>query len=74
MEERVRVLVADDQDLVRSGFKLILMSYDGIDVVGEARDGHEAVELADQFSTEKAPAFINGILGNVARSLAEKQA
>ena len=34
MEERVRVLVADDQDLVRSGFKLILMSYDGIDVVG----------------------------------------
>lgn len=38
MEERVRVLVADDQDLVRSGFKLILMSYDGIDVVGEARD------------------------------------
>ena len=29
MEERVQVLVADDQDLVRSGFKLILMSYDG---------------------------------------------
>ena len=48
MEERVRVLVADDQDLVRSGFKLILMSYDGIDVVGEARDGHEAVELASR--------------------------
>ncbi len=35
MEERMRVVVADDQDLVRSGFKLILMSYDGIDVVGE---------------------------------------
>ena len=48
MEERVQVLVADDQDLVRSGFKLILMSYDGIDVVGEARDGHEAVELASR--------------------------
>ena len=46
MEHPIRVLVADDQDLVRSGFKLILMSYDGIDVVGEARDGHEAVELA----------------------------
>ena len=45
-ERPVRVLVADDQDLVRSGFKLILMSYEGIDVVGEARDGHEAVELA----------------------------
>ncbi|WP_080801735.1 response regulator transcription factor [Arabiibacter massiliensis] len=46
MESKVRVLVADDQDLVRSGFKLILMSYDGIEVVGEARDGGEAVELA----------------------------
>ncbi|OUO91244.1 DNA-binding response regulator [Gordonibacter sp. An230] len=44
--EPVRVLVADDQDLVRSGFKLILASYDGIEVVGEARDGEEAVELS----------------------------
>lgn len=46
MDERVRVLVADDQDLVRSGFKLILTSYDGIEVVGEARNGDEAVDLA----------------------------
>lgn len=45
MEQRIRVVVADDQDLVRSGFRLILLSY-GIDVVGEARDGVEAVELA----------------------------
>lgn len=44
--DTVRVLVADDQDLVRSGFKLILMSYDGIEVVGEARNGEEAVELS----------------------------
>lgn len=47
MEQKVRVLVADDQDLVRSGFRLILLSY-GIDVVGEARDGVEAVELASR--------------------------
>ena len=46
MGERTRVLVADDQDLVRSGFRLILMSYGTIDVVGEACDGEEAVELA----------------------------
>ena len=45
-ERPLRVLIADDQDLVRSGFRLILLSYDGIDVVGEARDGLEAVELA----------------------------
>ena len=46
MPDEVRVLVADDQDLVRSGFRLILDSYDGIRVVGEARDGDQAVELA----------------------------
>lgn len=42
----LRIVVADDQDLVRSGFRLILQSYEGIKVVGEARDGAEAVELA----------------------------
>ncbi len=44
----VRVLIADDQDLVRSGMSLILQSYEGIDVVGEARDGDQAIELADR--------------------------
>ena len=44
----VRVLVADDQDLVRSGFRMILSSYDGIEVVGEARDGEQAVQLAER--------------------------
>ena len=44
----VRVLVADDQDLVRSGFRMILSSYDGIEVVGEAREGEQAVQLAER--------------------------
>lgn len=44
----VRVLVADDQDLVRSGFRMILSSYDGIEVVGEARDGDQAVQLVER--------------------------
>lgn len=47
-EDGIRVLVADDQDVVRSGFKMILSSYEGIQVVGEARDGSQAVELARQ--------------------------
>jgi DNA-binding NarL/FixJ family response regulator len=42
----IRVLVADDQALVRGGFRSILETQPDIDVVGEAEDGHEAVELA----------------------------
>ncbi len=44
--DSIRVLIADDQDLVRSGFRLILSSYDGIEVIGEARDGDQAASLA----------------------------
>ena len=40
----LRVVIADDQDLVRSGFRLILSSYENLKVVGEAKDGREAVE------------------------------
>jgi DNA-binding NarL/FixJ family response regulator len=44
--ERIRVLVADDHSLVRAGFRSILGDEDDIDVVGEAKDGAEAVEAA----------------------------
>ena len=40
------VLIADDQDLVRTGLAMILNAQDDIDVVGEAADGNEAVTLA----------------------------
>ncbi|MFI6344223.1 response regulator [Streptomyces sp. NPDC050560] len=42
----VRVLIADDEALVRTGIRLILAHADGIEVVAEAADGSEAVELA----------------------------
>jgi DNA-binding NarL/FixJ family response regulator len=42
----IRVLLADDQEMVRTGFRLILSAEDGIEVVGEAGDGVSAVELA----------------------------
>ena len=42
----VRVLIADDQELVRTGFRMILKAEPDIEVVGEAADGAEAVELA----------------------------
>jgi len=41
----IRVAVADDQALVRSGFVVLLRSADGIEVVGEASNGAEAVDL-----------------------------
>jgi len=44
----IRVLVADDQHLVRTGLKMILDAQEGIEVVGEAANGREAVELARQ--------------------------
>jgi DNA-binding NarL/FixJ family response regulator len=42
----IRVLLVDDQALVRSGFRLILETREDFEVVGEAADGREAVELA----------------------------
>ena len=42
----VRVIVADDQDLVRTGLQMILDAQPGIEVIGVAADGHDAVALA----------------------------
>ena len=41
----IRVVLADDQQLVRAGFRMLLDTEDGIEVVGEADDGAAAVEL-----------------------------
>lgn len=42
----IRVLIADDQELVRTGLRMILDAHAGIEVVGEAADGQEAIDLA----------------------------
>jgi DNA-binding NarL/FixJ family response regulator len=44
----IRVLVVDDHALVRAGFRSVLSTEDDIEVVGEAKDGAEAVEMAIQ--------------------------
>ena len=41
----IRVVIADDHDLFRAGVRGLLRSFGGIEVVGEAADGHEAVAL-----------------------------
>jgi DNA-binding NarL/FixJ family response regulator len=42
----IRIVTADDEALIRDGFRMILDSRDDLEVVGEAPDGTEAVELA----------------------------
>lgn len=42
----IRVVLVDDQELLRLGFRMILDAEDGVEVVGEAGDGAQAVELA----------------------------
>jgi DNA-binding NarL/FixJ family response regulator len=44
----IRVVVVDDQELMRVGFRMVLGAQADIDVVGEAGDGAQAIELAEQ--------------------------
>jgi len=48
----IRVAIVDDQELVRAGFHMVLDAEPGIDVVGEAGDGREAITLADEASVD----------------------
>jgi DNA-binding NarL/FixJ family response regulator len=48
----ISVVVADDQELVRTGFRVILNSEPDIEVVGEAADGREAIEEAKQLGPD----------------------
>ena len=44
---RIRVLIADDQRVVRDGLIMLVSLIDGVEVVGSARDGEEAIRLAE---------------------------
>jgi DNA-binding NarL/FixJ family response regulator len=48
----IRILIADDQELVRTGFRLILQREPDLDIVGEAADGAETVRLAGQLEPD----------------------
>ena len=48
----IRVLIADDQALVRGGFRMILEAQPDMEVVGEAEDGREALELARKLAPD----------------------
>ena len=46
----IRILLADDHAVVRQGFKMILAAQPDMEIVGEAGNGREAVELAETSS------------------------
>lgn len=48
MSENIRVLIADDHPLIREGLRGLLTAEPGLELVGEAADGSEAVEKTDQ--------------------------
>ena len=50
----IRVVLVDDQELVRTGFRLILETETDIEVVGEAADGHQAVSLVAEAKPDVA--------------------
>ena len=52
MSTSIRVLIADDQQLVRTGLRMILDAEPDIDVVGEATNGHEAIAMTRQLQPD----------------------
>jgi DNA-binding NarL/FixJ family response regulator len=54
----IKVLIVDDQPLVRAGFRMILASQPDMAVVGEASDGAQALRLVDQLRATGTPADI----------------
>jgi DNA-binding NarL/FixJ family response regulator len=48
----IRVVLADDHDLVRSGIKALLSMIDGVQVIAEARDGQELIQLVDNLQPD----------------------
>jgi two-component system response regulator NreC len=52
MREKIHILLADDHAVVRQGFKMILAAQPDMEIVGEAGNGREALELAGQLQPD----------------------
>ena len=49
---KLRILIADDHELVRRGLAALLLSHEGWEVCGDAKDGREAVDKARQLKPD----------------------
>jgi len=52
MQKKIRILLADDHAMVRQGFRMILAAQPDMEIVGEAGNGREAVELSDKLKPD----------------------
>ena len=52
MQKKIRILLADDHAMVRQGFRMILAAQSDMEIVGEAGNGREAVELSEQLKPD----------------------
>ncbi len=52
MAESIRILIVDDHAIVREGQRALIDTEPGMEVVGEAQDGFEAVEMADKLQPD----------------------
>jgi DNA-binding NarL/FixJ family response regulator len=50
--EPIRILLADDHDILRDGLRALFEAVDGVEIVGEARTGREAVEQAERLEPD----------------------
>ena len=49
-DDRIRVMLVDDQELIRTGFSLVLLGEPGVEVVAEASDGQDALDALDRLA------------------------
>ena len=52
MKKKIRILLADDHGIVRQGFRMILAAQPDMEILGEASNGREAVELAEKLQPD----------------------
>ena len=48
----IRLIVADDQAIIRDGVRMVCSAHQDLCVIGEAADGHTAVELAEELQPD----------------------
>lgn len=52
MQDKIRILIADDHTIVRNGVRMLLETEKDIDVIGEALDGEQVIELAEKLQPD----------------------